>query len=193
MPRYRINQRAAGVGRPKGSKPGRTLAQNGRHGGEAQRVVDGGGRAVQAEIRRERRLEARLAGLALERVEQRRLLAADVRAGADEGGQVEVDAAPQHVPAEQSRRIGFRERRLEARHRLAEKLAANVVVGNRGGGGGAGDCQALDEGVRVGAQDVAVGAGAGLALDRKSTRLNSSHDQISYAVFCLKKKKKTQT
>src|SRR3982750_758645 len=26
--------------------------------------------------------------------------------------------------------------------------------------------------------------------DRKSTRLNSSHDQISYAVFCLKKKKR---
>src|SRR2546430_10243496 len=29
--------------------------------------------------------------------------------------------------------------------------------------------------------------------DRKSTRLNSSHSQISYAVFCLKKKKKTTT
>src|SRR2546430_13490501 len=28
-----------------------------------------------------------------------------------------------------------------------------------------------------------------LRLDRKSTRLNSSHSQISYAVFCLKKKK----
>src|SRR2546430_13651472 len=28
--------------------------------------------------------------------------------------------------------------------------------------------------------------------DRKSTRLNSSHSQISYAVFCLKKKKNTQ-
>src|SRR2546427_9015173 len=28
-----------------------------------------------------------------------------------------------------------------------------------------------------------------LVLDRKSTRLNSSHSQISYAVFCLKKKK----
>src|SRR2546421_7931308 len=27
------------------------------------------------------------------------------------------------------------------------------------------------------------------AVDRKSTRLNSSHDQISYAVFCLKKKR----
>src|SRR2546430_11956513 len=29
--------------------------------------------------------------------------------------------------------------------------------------------------------------------DRKSTRLNSSHSQISYAVFCLKKKKKIKT
>src|SRR5258707_7255044 len=31
-----------------------------------------------------------------------------------------------------------------------------------------------------------------LALDRKSTRLNSSHANISYAVFCLKKKNRTQ-
>src|SRR5205085_10625778 len=31
---------------------------------------------------------------------------------------------------------------------------------------------------------------AGVRRDRKSTRLNSSHSQISYAVFCLKKKKK---
>src|SRR5438270_10255918 len=30
----------------------------------------------------------------------------------------------------------------------------------------------------------------GIRTDRKSTRLNSSHSQISYAVFCLKKKKK---
>src|SRR2546430_6081696 len=30
---------------------------------------------------------------------------------------------------------------------------------------------------------------AGIRVDRKSTRLNSSHSQISYAVFCLKKKK----
>src|SRR2546427_4983170 len=33
-------------------------------------------------------------------------------------------------------------------------------------------------------------AGGRLPRDRKSTRLNSSHSQISYAVFCLKKKKK---
>src|SRR5438034_10727293 len=34
--------------------------------------------------------------------------------------------------------------------------------------------------------------GAGRETDRKSTRLNSSHTVISYAVFCLKKKKKTK-
>src|SRR2546430_7532388 len=35
--------------------------------------------------------------------------------------------------------------------------------------------------------------GSTTTKDRKSTRLNSSHSQISYAVFCLKKKKKTKT
>src|SRR3989442_7153336 len=40
-----------------------------------------------------------------------------------------------------------------------------------------GDCQAGRRGV------------VGVSLDRKSTRLNSSHVRISYAVFCLKKKK----
>src|SRR5438270_5547252 len=38
---------------------------------------------------------------------------------------------------------------------------------------------------RVHGQPCAVGAAR---VDRKSTRLNSSHSQISYAVFCLKKK-----
>src|SRR2546427_1674347 len=35
-----------------------------------------------------------------------------------------------------------------------------------------------------------IAASRGVEEDRKSTRLNSSHSQISYAVFCLKKKKK---
>src|SRR2546428_8780586 len=39
----------------------------------------------------------------------------------------------------------------------------------------------------------AAGDDGGQQGDRKSTRLNSSHDQISYAVFCLKKKKKGHT
>src|SRR2546427_4698201 len=37
-----------------------------------------------------------------------------------------------------------------------------------------------------------VGRGGAADRDRKSTRLNSSHSQISYAVFCLKKKKKSK-
>src|SRR3712207_7338165 len=51
---------------------------------------------------------------------------------------------------------------------------------------------AVDEGADV--LLVAVLGAAGLLDgDRKSTRLNSSHANISYAVFCLKKKKTTYT
>src|SRR3712207_6932710 len=38
-------------------------------------------------------------------------------------------------------------------------------------------------------EDEPIGLNLGLDKDRKSTRLNSSHANISYAVFCLKKKK----
>src|SRR2546430_10974091 len=43
---------------------------------------------------------------------------------------------------------------------------------------------------RVAAAALAGGRRRARGADRKSTRLNSSHSQISYAVFCLKKKKK---
>src|SRR2546426_4759125 len=52
------------------------------------------------------------------------------------------------------------------------------------GGGGAGRGEALGQGGAAPVQGVLGGV-----LDRKSTRLNSSHLVISYAVFCLKKKK----
>src|SRR2546430_8935447 len=48
-------------------------------------------------------------------------------------------------------------------------------------------CRASERGTRI-LCDYLVAIG-----DRKSTRLNSSHSQISYAVFCLKKKKKKST
>src|SRR3712207_8625529 len=41
----------------------------------------------------------------------------------------------------------------------------------------------------LGGDEVLEGAAHLIAQDRKSTRLNSSHANISYAVFCLKKKK----
>src|SRR2546427_11666479 len=49
-------------------------------------------------------------------------------------------------------------------------------------------CLAEEEKFILGGRRSAVAHG-----DRKSTRLNSSHSQISYAVFCLKKKKKKYT
>src|SRR2546427_8591058 len=56
-----------------------------------------------------------------------------------------------------------------------EKLGAGQVVGN-------GVVHQATDDIQVAKQRVNL-------RDRKSTRLNSSHSQISYAVFCLKKKK----
>src|SRR3989449_8163491 len=56
-----------------------------------------------------------------------------------------------------------------------------------GGTGGQGDGRTQRPGGMTSPSAVFLGADAG--GDRKSTRLNSSHGYISYAVFCLKKKK----
>src|SRR5438034_4372630 len=63
--------------------------------------------------------------------------------------------------------------------RVAERLFIPFTVG--GGVRSVEDARAV---LRAGADKV------GVNTDRKSTRLNSSHTVISYAVFCLKKKKK---
>src|SRR5690606_41979487 len=76
-------------------------------------------------------------------------------------------------------------------HAALEHLGASLLVDLRGGG----FLQhllvtALQRAVAVIEVDgVALAVGQHLDLDRKSTRLNSSHVKISYAVFCLKKKK----
>src|SRR5256885_10023908 len=55
-------------------------------------------------------------------------------------------------------------------------------------------CRAVSDGDRLGqAEDLAQIGQIGFVVDRKSTRLNSSHLVISYAVFCLKKKTITIT
>src|SRR5699024_12766854 len=72
------------------------------------------------------------------------------------------------------------------------------VEGEGVGGGDDADAQpGGDEGDERGRlrrllHDAGADAGAPDGLDRKSTRLNSSHVSISYAVFCLKKKKKKE-
>src|SRR5204862_7800526 len=87
---------------------------------------------------------------------------------------------------------------------LFRSLECGGVGGGLGGlgvaggvvGGGVEAVVAVD-GLAVAGRDCVIEAGAAVgvgvregeaALDRKSTRLNSSHVEISYAVFCLKKK-----
>src|SRR3712207_8590420 len=65
------------------------------------------------------------------------------------------------------------------RHRRLRRASPLLARGARLRHLGAEDAE------RLGARGVEVDAG----VDRKSTRLNSSHANISYAVFCLKKKK----
>src|SRR5438874_5625276 len=67
----------------------------------------------------------------------------------------------------------FRSRRVAGRHRGASRSLAVWA--------------------QVHAPDAECAAALVEAQDRKSTRLNSSHVEISYAVFCLKKKKKRKT
>src|SRR5688572_31389027 len=62
----------------------------------------------------------------------------------------------------------------------------------RGGGGPGGDIELVEDITHVPVNCALAQTQLG-GEDRKSTRLNSSHSQISYAVFCLKKKKKHQT
>src|SRR5204863_8994768 len=62
---------------------------------------------------------------------------------------------------------------------LPEPYAADQIAG-----------EADEPGIAIGIGRAGLACGLDAFEDRKSTRLNSSHVEISYAVFCLKKKKK---
>src|SRR5437868_8690843 len=72
---------------------------------------------------------------------------------------------------------------------LLELVAAHAAVDRNHG---AGDVARARRSEKTGEVRDILGL-AVFAQDRKSTRLNSSHVSISYAVFCLKKKTKTKT
>src|SRR3712207_7461917 len=76
--------------------------------------------------------------------------------------------------------------------RSAGQLAARLLAAAGGPGGGPVRAGRPRRVHRRAGERVPVGGGAGRAglRDRKSTRLNSSHANISYAVFCLQKKKR---
>ena len=151
------------VAEPLALHPRAVGAQDRRNRGEGFGVVDGGGFPVQAEGRRERRLEARFALFAFEGFEQRGFLAADVGAGAEVVVQVEIKTGAEQVFAEETGVSGFGEGGLHALVGFLE-LAADVVVAHGGAHGVAADDHSLNERVGVVAQDVAVFAGAGFAF-----------------------------
>ena len=153
---------AAVVGDAEIGEPLTAVAHDGRHRGQGFGVVDRGRTAVQTEVGRERRLEAGLALLALEGFEQGRFLAADVGAGAEGRIQIEIDAAAEDVAAQIAGFVGFLHRLIEALVGLVHELAAHVVVTDGSADAVAGDDHALDQGVGIEAQDIAILAGARL-------------------------------
>ena len=93
-------------------------------GGDGDRlhVGDGGGAAVEPGVGGEGRLEPRLAWLALEALDEARLLAANVRAAAAVQVHVKVDAGAARVLADHARVVGLLDGVLE-HHRLVHELA----------------------------------------------------------------------
>ena len=146
-----------------GGVAGRPRAMIQRHVGQRLDVVDDGRLAAEAADRGERRPRARHAALALDRGDQRGLLAADERAGALLDLEVEVQAAAEDVVAEQAALL----RRLD-RHAQAldgeRVLGAHVDVAVVGADGVAADDHALEHGVRVAVHHRRVHERAGVAL-----------------------------
>ncbi len=142
----------------KACKPFCAAAQNGRGDGDGFHVVHGGRRAIQARIRRERRLQTRLALLAFEAFEQRGFLAADIRAGAVVDIEIEIPAMD-IVLADQLGVIrlldgGFHPAQLELVFTADIDVASVRLHGERR------DQAALDQGLGIIAHDLPVLTGA---------------------------------
>ncbi len=133
------------------------------HRRERLDVVDQRRALVEALDGRERRLQPRVAALALERVEQSGLLAADVGAGAAVQHQRAGEVAAKDVLADVARGGGLRQRRVED-PRLRLVLAADVDEGVIDAGAVCGDHDPLDQHVRALLQQLAVLEGARLGL-----------------------------
>src|SRR5688572_31868323 len=86
----------------------------------------------------------------------------------------------------------YTNKRRFALYNLQTAIGTNLVARNLTGIGGTTSYFGSEWKKSSIAEGSLLSAIGSIFRDRKSTRLNSSHSQISYAVFCLKKKKKTQ-
>ena len=132
--------------------------------GEGLDVVDQRRAAPQARLGRVRRARPGRAALALDRGDQRRLLAADERPGADADVDVEVEGRCRRCRRRAARLARPADRRLAAGAMASGYSAADVDVALAGPDRVAGDGHALQHAVRVALQDAAVHERAGVAL-----------------------------
>ncbi len=143
--------------------PAAPCSQDVGHGGDRLDVVDHRRARVQARHGGERRLEPGLAAVALQRVQQRRLLAADVGAGAGVHHDVQAEPGALDVAAQVARLVGLGHGVVQPPDHVQD-LAADVDEGLLGPDRVGGDDDALDQRLRVGQQRRHVLAGAGLGL-----------------------------
>ena len=134
-----------------------------RQAGDGLQVIDDRRAAIETDDRRERRLEAWIAALALQRLQQRALLAADVGSRAGMHGDLQIVAAAEDILSKQSRRVGFLHGALDLLISLGQ-FATDVdesVAHARGVGG---KYRPLDDLVRADLHNHAVLEGARLTL-----------------------------
>ena len=163
VPREREDARALrALGAQRGVRLGAHLEDE-RHRGQRLDVVDERRRGVEARDGGKRRLRARLPSLALERREERGLLAADVGAGAAVQHHRRVVARAEHVQPDVAAAAGVVER--PPQHLELGAVLATDVDERRGRADRvAHDEDALDQRVRVSEHDLAVLERAGLGL-----------------------------
>ena len=149
-----------------------------RHGRDGLDVVDHRGAGVQPGHRRERRLQPGLAAEALQRVQQRGLLAADIGARPGVHDHLEVEPGTEDVGAQVTGLVGLGHGEVQPADHV-QHLAAHVDEGPVRVDGVAGDHDALDQRLRVVQQGRHVFAGPGL-------RLVGVHHQVVRLVAALR-------
>jgi hypothetical protein len=152
------------------SEPVTAATANGGSDSHGLDVGNGGRASEETDGSRERRLQARLSGLALERLDQRGLLTADVGTSTTVKEDIEVVAGVTGVLADEPVLVGLVDRVLEDGGFLDE-FTTNVDIGSGRVHGSAGDEAALNKLVGVLAHNLAV-----LACSRLT--LVSVHDEI---------------
>src|SRR6266542_2101150 len=175
--RHRENLRAAVVGTAEIENCLSAVVQNPWHGREGLGIVDRRRFAVEAVACGKRRLEPRQPLLAFERLEERGLLAADIRAVAVMVVQMKGETAAKNVVTEEARPVCFLQRFLTALVFIPD-LAVDIVVTALAAHGVGGDRHALDQDMRVVAQDVPI-------LERSRFALIGIADEILLARVLL--------